>query len=473
MSAGMRATATSWMSYWDGKARRRAARLLLGLGVTLGALAVAVGPAAAQPAPATLSDSGLQKQYDDVFQQMLRDPTNVELTYRFATLAAQIGNYESAITALERLLLFNPNLPRIKIELADLYIHLGSFDVAQVYLNQAKALPRLPPELLSRIDELQEQIDRLHSRSKWTASALVGLRYQSNANAGPAGASVFAGGVPATLSSTFVHRPDWNAFFSGTAQHSYDLGLQQNAVIETNIQAYASKQFVVNQVDLDYFEINSGPRFDVGNGDQTFFAMRPYVLANDVVLGDNQYFWTAGGGLEIDRTITSQLQAGLDYEFRLKRFSNSNYYPTASLLSSSLNSLSLLLAYHVFENGVATFGTSVADENARAKFNSNQVLEFFGSYAHSFQLPYEFPPGPLVIVPAIYRIYTVYGAPDPAISPIQTEVTQEWRYMLTAQLGLTKSLAANVQLMRQVVYSELINFKYNNTQVLFGLLWTY
>jgi hypothetical protein len=443
--------------------------VLAALSIALCAIAMALGSASAQPQ----SSGDAQKEYDQIFDQLLHDPTNVQLTYRFAELAVQVGNFESAITALERMLLFNPNLPQIKIELADLYIHLGSYDVAQVYLNQARAASNLSPELLSRIDKLQGDIDHGHSRHKWAANVLVGLRYQSNANAGPAGSSVLAGGVPATLNGDFVRKSDWNAFFAGTAQHSYDLGLHQNATWETNLYGYGSKQFVVNRVDLAYFEVNTGPRFDVGTEQRTFFSMRPYVLANDVLLGDNQYFWTGGAGVEFDRTITSRVQAGIDYEYRKKSFSDSNYFPTADLLSSSLNSLSGLVAYHILDNGILTVGASVDDEDARAKFNSNQSLEVYGSYTHSFQLPYQFPPGPLVITPAVYRIYTIYGAPDPAVSPTEKELTQEWRFMLTGQLGLTKHIAANIEFMRQLVYSGLINFKYDNTQVIVGLLFTY
>jgi hypothetical protein len=462
---------------------RRPARLglglLLGLAVALCVSSLGFGQAAAQSSSSPPSSAvpqsrdDLQKQYDDTFQQMLRNPTDIELTFRFAALSAQLANYESAITALERLLLFNPNLPRIKVELAGLYIRLGSFDVAQVYLNQAKQAPNMPPELLGRIDRLQSQIDRLHSRNRWTATALLGLRYQSDADAGPAGSSVIAGGLPATLSSDFVRKPDWNVFLAGTAQHSYDLGLQENATIETNAQLYLSKQFQVSRVDLGFLEVNSGPRFDVSSGDDTYFTARPYLLANDVALGDNQYFWTVGGGLELDRAITSKLQGTIDYEYRLKRFSNSGDFPLATLLSSELNSLAGLLTYHVLENGYFSIGSSIDDEDAKAQFNSNQVAEFYATYTHSFQLPFTFPPGPLVITPAIYRIYTVYGGPDSAVSLTKTELTQEWRYMLTVQLGLTRNMAANVQFMRQVVASDLINFKYNNTAAIVGLLWTF
>ena len=53
----------------------------------------------------------------DIAAQMLRDPSNLDVTFAYADVSAQLGDNEAAVAALERMLLFNPNLPRVDLEL--------------------------------------------------------------------------------------------------------------------------------------------------------------------------------------------------------------------------------------------------------------------------------------------------------------------------------------------------------------------
>ena len=71
-------------------------------------------------------------------------PANLDVLFRFASLASQTGDLEGAISALERMLLINPDLPRVRLELGVLYYRLGSYEVARTYLEGALKSPTLP-----------------------------------------------------------------------------------------------------------------------------------------------------------------------------------------------------------------------------------------------------------------------------------------------------------------------------------------
>ena len=43
------------------------------------------------------------------------------------------------VAALERMLLFNPNLARVDLELGALYFRMGSFEMARSYFDKALA----------------------------------------------------------------------------------------------------------------------------------------------------------------------------------------------------------------------------------------------------------------------------------------------------------------------------------------------
>ena len=130
-----------------------------GLGVALmaGQPASAQTPAT-QPTPAAADKGDLQKQYDAAFQEMLRQPANLDVLFKFAGLASQTGDLEGAISALERMLLINPDLPRVRLELGVLYYRLGSYEVARTYLETGLKSPTLPPEVRSWAEQLMAKM---------------------------------------------------------------------------------------------------------------------------------------------------------------------------------------------------------------------------------------------------------------------------------------------------------------------------
>src|SRR5215831_7476765 len=119
--------------------------------------------------------SDLQRQADEIFEQLLKDPKNTDLTLRYAEAVAKLGNFEGAISSLERLLLLDRNYPGVRLELAQLYMRLNSFETAQAYLTQAEQEPGVTPEARARIQRLRAQIEQMQSGSRLAVNVVAGL----------------------------------------------------------------------------------------------------------------------------------------------------------------------------------------------------------------------------------------------------------------------------------------------------------
>jgi tetratricopeptide (TPR) repeat protein len=145
-------------------------------------------PAHAQTQQPASAD--LERQYDAAFQEMLKHPDNLDVLFKFATLASQTGDLEGAISALERMLLIDRNLPRVRLELGVLYYRLGSYELARTYLELALKAPNLPPEVRQRAEKFMTEIQNKARPSHFSGEAFFGWRYQSNANLGPASSNV-------------------------------------------------------------------------------------------------------------------------------------------------------------------------------------------------------------------------------------------------------------------------------------------
>jgi len=104
------------------------------------------------------SDS-IRKEFNQVFAKMLDDPADLDVTMRYAELAVKLKDYEAAIPALERVLLFNPELNKVKLDLGVLYYLLDSYDVAKQYFTDAKNGKNASPDIIESAEKYLKKID--------------------------------------------------------------------------------------------------------------------------------------------------------------------------------------------------------------------------------------------------------------------------------------------------------------------------
>jgi tetratricopeptide (TPR) repeat protein len=208
--------------------------VLAALTALAGALFLAMAdPRVARAQTPAKASPDLQSQYDAAFEEMLRQPANLDVLFKFATVASQTGDLEGAISALERMLLIENNLPRVRLELGVLYYRLGSYAISQTYLEGALATPNLPPEVRTRAEQFLTQIKSAQKPSHFSGEAFLGWRFQSDANLGPATSSVLLFGQVANLNQQAVGTSDWGVVGSLSLRHVYDFGRQDKSQLET------------------------------------------------------------------------------------------------------------------------------------------------------------------------------------------------------------------------------------------------
>src|SRR5829696_3761957 len=136
-------------------------------------------------APAKAQRIVASPEYDAMFAQVLREPANLDLSFRFAEVATAAGDYEAAIGALERMLFYNPALPRVRLELGILYFRLGSYEMARSYLAGALAGADAPPEVRARVEPFLFEIDRRLATTQWSGFGQLGVRFQDQRQCRP------------------------------------------------------------------------------------------------------------------------------------------------------------------------------------------------------------------------------------------------------------------------------------------------
>ena len=411
----------------------------------------------------------LQEEYDILFQRMFADPTNLDLTFRFASVATQLENFESSISALERMLLLNPNLPRVKLEIGVLYFRLGAFPIARAYFLDAIAGGDAPGLVIERVNAYLEEIERRLSRHYFTGSIMVGFRAQSNANAGPASNLVRVFGIDTSIDDAFASAPDGNFQTGGNVTHFYDLRAGMLESWQTDAAAFVTRQFTFDQFDIGLGLARTGPLFALDPAQDDRFTIRPYVMADVLDLDRNLYFYSYGGGVEVSKVVDTRTTFTLDALYRHQEYIDSVSSPTATLLTNDGYIVRLSGQHFVSDNVRAGLLFTFSDKDAAADFNSNREYIIGGVVNIQYAPPMGLTNWPWRLDLSVLGIVTDYQAPDPTIDPTMIRQDQEWRVNVVNTFGFSREWSAFVQFGYSNNQSNLPNFTFDNFSGVVGV----
>ena len=205
---------------------------------------------------------------------MYNNPQDMDATFKFAEVATRLGDYEAAIGALERVLLYNPNLARVKVELAQLYQRIGGTQVATSYLEQAIGTPGVTDDVKAAAQQLLAGGPvSADEPNKWNIFANAGMRYQTNASAGPTSNLVRSFGDVTALDRRFASAPDWNSFVLANASYAHEVG--GGVTAELALFGYYAKQVDLFIFNTGLAEAQFGPRFTIPSPLVSKFSVKP------------------------------------------------------------------------------------------------------------------------------------------------------------------------------------------------------
>jgi tetratricopeptide (TPR) repeat protein len=419
----------------------------------------------------------LQAQKDALFQKSLRNPADLDTAFAYADAAAKLGDNEAAVSALERMLLFNPNLPRVQLELGALYFRMGSYDSARTYFERAAAA--IPPDdVKERIRTYIAEISRRNAPQRFSAFAFFGAQYQSDANlAGSSSITALSpfGAFNVNLQPQFVKRHDFIAFGTGSALYSYDLGNQDADTFEIGATGYVNHYGTIERLNLGFIEATAGPRFNfraplpgVVSG-----SLKPYAIVNEVTLGGHQYFNTAGLGGESTALVWEDVRFKSAVEFRQKRFANAPDRPQSTGFDGNDTVVSLFAAKPI---------TIVPDSELSVEFDFLDQDTRFPSFANksyagaaAYRVRYDDPSGyfrrPLETNFSLSRTWADYAAPDLCGcggSPTSNRFDRRWRFAVAQTFPITEDIAVVMQAQRDIVSSNVPLYHYTSNSVLVG-----
>jgi Tetratricopeptide repeat len=415
----------------------------------------------ASGAPAWSQDASRSVQ-DRLWQAVAREPTNYDLTFDLVRVSTQIGDYEAAIGALERLLFYNPDLARVRYELGSLYYRLGSYEMAARYFKEALEKPGLDRAARERIDTYLPLAKKQLQPSRFSAFLQAGIRTQSNAAFAPDAGFVRLGGEDFALLPTAARRrPDAGVFALTGFSHDYDLQNQRGDVLETRLIGYATQQFRFSQFDVGFIEASFGPRLALAPEALPGWTVKPYVVGGASAF-DGARFASGGAGLALGIPVHARLSLEPFVEWRQASFEDR---PTevVSTLGSGGTLTAGLAATVSFQEGV-TLQTRTAYRREDARLPWQSFDQFIGEAALNveFDPPVAQIPRRWTIAPFVKLIETRFDAANPVIDVRVRRHDDEWRVGAQFDAPLTATFGVSALAQYARTSSNLPNYRTDN-----------
>lgn len=421
----------------------------------------------------------MEAQEQALFEQMLRNPANLDATLAYADVAARLGDNEAAVTALERVLLFNPNLPRVDLELGTLYFRMGSLELARTYFEKAMAA-NAPSDVAARAQQYLGDVATEASPGRFTGYAFFGTQYQSDANVAPGSPLIHSPLGDVLLTNQFVKKSDANIFGAAAALYSYDLGTQNRDTIEVLGTGLANHHFQVDRFDLAFAEVAVGPRFNLPEPTSgvTASSIKPYLIVNNVLLAGNEYFFTYGAGIEGRARLADDILFKGIFEFREKTYSNSNNVSATGLNGNDkLVSLQLTKPVPFIKNSELIVEFDYLDQSTHFTYFLNKTYGGTAAYRVHYDDPTGYSPAPWETTLFGSRVWSNYASPDPccstsgnpAVFSPSSRLDRHWRFGINQIIPVTRSVDIVMQFQRDIVSSNLPLYAYTSNSVLGGL----
>ncbi|MGQ3301430.1 tetratricopeptide repeat protein [Reyranella sp.] len=438
---------------------------------SIGSSVLDADPALAQTAAVSATD---EAEYDTAFQEMLQKPSDLDVLFRFAMIAAKTGDLEGAISALERMLVVDPNLPRVRLELGVLYYRLGSFEVARTYFEMTLQSASLPPDVKARAEQFLAESEKRLAKSRFSGEVFAGTRYQSNANLGPPTSSVRLFGQTANLNQAGLGTADWGFVTSGFVRHTYDLGQNNRGQLETQLSGYLNRQFQIQAANVSILDLTSGPRFQAFQGIFQDVSLKPFGTAGYIWVNDVPYYGSFGSGLEVGVLLSDKLRNTTNFTWRREMYQNSWYLPTNNQFTGTEYSANTTFQYLVndalmlYANGnLQRYQTDSTPWQNYTLYGAGGGMSFsFADPVFKSELPWS-----ISLFGNMQWWY--YDQPDAVVDPSVTRQQTDTVLNITLSVPFDQRTMFTVSGGRFVRSSDIPNYAFTNNSALIGVTWRF
>ncbi len=194
-----------------------------------------------------------------LFEAVASKIETMDVKFWLASCARGAGKLDLAIKKYKEMLAVDPDLHRVRLDLAATQFQAGQYKEARKNLKTVLAL-NPPKQVKANIEKMMAAIDARTKKVFPHARLGIGVQHDSNVSAGPDRKTIGTpGGGLITLSETQQELDDWVGVLSGVGSVVYDLGKRDGMMWNAAGNVYFTHNFDHDEFDFGLWHVSTGP----------------------------------------------------------------------------------------------------------------------------------------------------------------------------------------------------------------------
>ncbi|TBR26303.1 DUF2860 domain-containing protein [bacterium] len=389
------------------------------------------------------------------YEDVLKNPDDVELNYRWAKKQIEAGDLKGASATLERILMVKPGLTKVRLTFAVVLFRLDSIPEAR---RELEAVKRQASGAVAA--EAADYLRRVEARERRThAHGMLGVGYawDTNRNAGPASDQRLLRGTALNL-TTGRAKDDTSVVFLAQAGVRRDLRRFPGSTFGGDFTYYRAEQTNLNTLDLQAYSFSVGPSLRLGRT-----VVSPAAVFDHIRLSEETYLRTRGARVKAERRVNKTLTLNASLAAVFNEHIRTSDVPTAVERTGNETTLT---------GGAQLTFSPTQRVNLSAGYQQRDARKMYNAYdRHSFGLTHSWLLGKgRFLLSGLNLDVDRYRAPDLAIAN-QERADDKARLSLTfgqplSPLGkLFEPFLFTASYEYLQVNSNILNYAYTNNKV--------
>lgn len=411
-------------------------------------------------------EKALRKEQAAQFAEMFERPDDIDLMFKYALTSIRLLDFEAAISTLERILIFNPDLPQVRTELGASYFRIGSYPVARHYFTEVQADPNASAKLQARAARFLAEIDERTKKSSFSGVLSANALFSTNANNGPGSATIILNGTPIdAILGDDQAQSDFGGSVSAIVSHRYDLDGPDEDFWRTDVAVLSTRFAETDEGSVDVAVLRTGPRLSI-NDDRYGPKLRPYVELSHARSQDKPLQTVGMLGAELTNTIDQQTSLFSNLSFGYRDNHRSGADQDGPLLKASVG-------FNRFINKDVTLrGRSFLElDHSNLDSDKSYLVGFNGSATYRYDSGLDFASRPWRLSATGRLSYRNFGAADPTADEKREDV--DVRFGLNHTAYLPNNLALTTKAEYKIRDSTITQFDLDGLNLSVGLQYAF
>lgn len=322
----------------------------------------------------------LDEQYKSgvTYQDILKDPDNINLNILYAKGLIARNEYQKAAATLERILLVDPNLADVRILYVAVLYRSSDWEGALKEIGILRGMT-LTAKIRSEADYYEKNIKVKKKRTRFNLRESVGWGYDTNRNAAPHSKAQLVGDVWTANPASDRRRADTNFLNISDVDVTHDLGFKAGHSVFGSFTYYLQEQTNIHSLDLGSFQYELG-----GTYKNKFVNFTPSFVASNIFLSSQSFLRTQGGNFLFDHEFTKKLTGF--FNFRIERQDYMNISENNTAVDRKGPQFDYLWGASYWLLPTMKWATSIGFSDKEAKQDYNAYTRFMINNSHTWFL---------------------------------------------------------------------------------------